>query len=177
MVASDTSGHNFFRRLIWPRTTVARTCFYPITGAARERRGRFDALSRRITPPLHAGGVTESEFSPTRSVKVLCAELAINGPFALVGEPIAAVNWRKGDAAQQRKLKNPQCSTAMALLVGTTAATNQTSPANCSTRFKASWPQNSLSRVDRNVRRFGWIKMSASAPGMIRRWTVGLVVW
>ena len=30
-----------------------------------------------------------------------------NGPFVLVGEPIAAVNWCKGDAAQQRKLKNP----------------------------------------------------------------------
>jgi hypothetical protein len=34
MVASEVSGHNFFRRLICPRTTVARTYSYPITGAA-----------------------------------------------------------------------------------------------------------------------------------------------
>jgi hypothetical protein len=34
MVASDTPGHNFFRRLICPRTTAARTCFSPVTGAA-----------------------------------------------------------------------------------------------------------------------------------------------
>jgi hypothetical protein len=57
--------------------------------------------------------VTESEFSPTCSAKVLCAELARNGPFVLVGEPIAVVNWCKGAAAQQRKLKNPQVSTPM----------------------------------------------------------------
>ena len=50
-------------------------------GAARERRDRFDALSRRITPPLHAGGVTESEFSPTRSEKIPCTELAITVPL------------------------------------------------------------------------------------------------
>jgi hypothetical protein len=37
-----------------------------------------------------------------------------------VDEPIAAVNWRKGDAAQQRKLKNPQVSTPMEFLVRTT---------------------------------------------------------
>jgi len=36
-----------------------------------------------------------------------------------VGEPIAAVNWRKGDAAQQRKIENPRVSTAMEFLVGT----------------------------------------------------------
>jgi len=42
-----------------------------------------------------------------------------NGPFVPVGEPIAAVNWRKGDAAQQRNLKNPQVSTPMEFLVGT----------------------------------------------------------
>jgi hypothetical protein len=30
MVASEASGHNFFRRLICPRTTVARTCFSPV---------------------------------------------------------------------------------------------------------------------------------------------------
>jgi hypothetical protein len=35
------------------------------------------------------------------------------------GEPIAAVNWCKGDAAQQRKLKNPQVSTPMEFLVRT----------------------------------------------------------
>ena len=163
MVASDESDHNFFRRLIRTRTTVVRTCFSPITGAAtssppcstsspwrgspvstrgrgpqrahaegrgaaRERRGRFDALSRRLTPPLHAGGVTESEFSPTRSEKVLCAKLAKNGPFVLVGEPIAAVNWCKGDAAQQRKLKNPQVSTAMEFSVGTPAARPPSAP-------------------------------------------------
>ena len=164
MAASEASAHNFFRRLICPRTTGARTCFSPITGAAtssppcstsspwrgspvstpgdgppealtrasarrlsqitpagtaRERRGRFDAISRRLTPPLHAGGMTESEFPPTRSKRILCAELAKNGPFVLVGEPIAAVNWCKGDAAQQRKLKNPSVSTAMKFLVGT----------------------------------------------------------
>jgi len=32
MVASDTPVHNFFRRLICPRTTVVRTRFYPVTG-------------------------------------------------------------------------------------------------------------------------------------------------
>jgi hypothetical protein len=37
----------------------------------------------------------------------------------LDGEPIAAVNWCKGDAAQQRKIKNPQVSTAMEFLVRT----------------------------------------------------------
>jgi hypothetical protein len=36
-----------------------------------------------------------------------------------IGEPIAAVNWCKDDAAQQRKLKNPQGSTPMEFLVGT----------------------------------------------------------
>jgi len=91
-------------------------------GAARERRGRFDALSRRLTPPLHTGGVTESEFSPTRSAKVFMRRVDKNGPFALVGEPIAAVNWCKGDTAQQRNLKNPQVSTPMEFLVGTPAA-------------------------------------------------------
>jgi len=30
-----------------------------------------------------------------------------NGPFVPVGVLIAAVNWHKGDAAQQRNLKNP----------------------------------------------------------------------
>jgi len=34
MVACKASDHNFFRRLIGPRTTVARTCFSPSTGAA-----------------------------------------------------------------------------------------------------------------------------------------------
>jgi len=42
-----------------------------------------------------------------------------NGPFVPVGVPIAAVNWHKGDAAQQRNLKNPQVSTPMELLGGT----------------------------------------------------------
>jgi hypothetical protein len=37
----------------------------------------------------------------------------------MVDEPLAAVNWCKGDAAQQRKIKNPQVSTAMEFLVGT----------------------------------------------------------
>ena len=50
-------------------------------GAARERRGHLDALSRRLTPPLHTGGVTESEFSPTRSGRILCAELAKTVPL------------------------------------------------------------------------------------------------
>jgi hypothetical protein len=44
-----------------------------------------------------------------------------NGPFVPVGEPIAAVNWRKSDAAQQRKLKNPQVSTPMEFSAGTTS--------------------------------------------------------
>jgi hypothetical protein len=34
-----------------------------------------------------------------------------------------------------------------------------------------------LSRVDRNVRRFGWIRMSASTPGVIGRWTIRRVMW
>ena len=34
MVASDVPAHNFFRRLLCPRTTVVRTCFYPLTGTA-----------------------------------------------------------------------------------------------------------------------------------------------
>jgi hypothetical protein len=34
MVASEASAHNFFRRLIRPKTTVVRTYFYPITGTA-----------------------------------------------------------------------------------------------------------------------------------------------
>ena len=34
MIASDTSAYNFFRNLICPGTTVARTCFSPVTGAA-----------------------------------------------------------------------------------------------------------------------------------------------
>ena len=55
---------------------------------------------------------------------VLRQQLAVLGrsvkrPALRQREPIAAVNWRKGDAAQQQKLKNPQVSTPMEFLVET----------------------------------------------------------
>jgi hypothetical protein len=65
-----------------------------------------------------------------------------NGPFVPIGEPIAAVNWCKDDAAQQRKLKNPQVSTPMEFLVGTgsrwTATCGYASPRHHERRVRAS---------------------------------------
>jgi adenine-specific DNA methylase len=73
-------GADFFISAIGPALSVFGR-YERVVRTSGERRGCFDALSRRITPPLHAGGVTESEFSPTRSVKVLCAELARTVPL------------------------------------------------------------------------------------------------
>ena len=50
MVAADASAHNFFRRLICPRTTVARTCFYPITGVATSSPPCFTSSLWRSSP-------------------------------------------------------------------------------------------------------------------------------
>jgi len=76
----------------WSHPRKARSFRRPIsadyTTSTRGRRDRIRVL-----------------FSPFREDSL--RRVGKNGPFVPVGGPIAAVNWRKGDAAQQRKLKNP----------------------------------------------------------------------
>ena len=88
----------------WSRPRKARSFRRLISAAyTTSTRGRRDGI-RVVSNPFR-------EDSLRRVGK--------NGPFVLVGEPIAAVNWCKGDAAQQRKLKAPQVSTPMEFLVRT----------------------------------------------------------
>ena len=162
MVASDAPAHNFFRRLLCPKTTVARTCFYPIHGAAtssppcstcpallhvislarlacfhtrewaatRPCRGPWSCPRKARSFRRHiSAAYTTSTRGRRDGIRVLSnpfregslRRVGKKGPFVLVGEPIAAVNWCKGAAAQQRKLKNPQVSTPMEFLGGTPA--------------------------------------------------------
>jgi len=100
----------------WSRPRKARSFRRLISAAyTTSTRGRRDRI-RVLSNPFREGSLRR---------------VGKNGPFVPVGEPIAAVNWCKGDAAQQRNLKNPRVSTPMEFLVGTTPQN-----ATCQTKMK-----------------------------------------
>ena len=87
MVASDTPDHNFFRRPIRTRTTVARTCFSPVTGAA--------------TSSLPCSTCPCSTSSPWRGSPV--STRGRGPPEALARAPV----WRHNSSGRRPRL--PSC--------------------------------------------------------------------
>jgi hypothetical protein len=101
MVASDASGHNFFRRLICPRTTVARTCFYPITGAATSSPPCSTSSPWRGSPVSTHGRGPPEALPRTSARKAIKAKrrrshhIAVIGLRARIRHRIVADNTRR----------------------------------------------------------------------------------